>query len=357
VTDRGAQLASACQAEHLDAFLVTDPSDLRWLTGFTGSTAIALCGEQFRFFVSDFRYEEQAGDEVGSDFERLTCRSELHDVLVETITSTGLTIGCDRAQVSVGWFEKIGRELSGKAQLVAVEGLVSKLRELKSDQEVARIEAACELADAVFLDVLNDGLEGKTEKDVAWALERGVRERGGEGMSFEPIVAAGPHGALPHAQPRDVVIPKDTLVVIDWGAKLDGYCSDCTRTVATGEIDDEMTAAYGSVLAAQRLSCDGLRAGLTGKEVDQIARDRLAIDGLAELFGHGLGHGVGLEVHEGPRVSKAGTDELRPRMVVTIEPGVYLEGKFGIRIEDLLVIEEEGSRSLTTVQRELIVVG
>ena len=198
--------------------------------------------------------------------------------------------------------------------------------------------------------MLEQGLAGRTERAVARALEDAMRDRDAE-PSFPTIVAAGPHGALPHAEPRDVEIPAGALVVVDWGARYQGYCSDCTRTVATGPIEDEARAVYDLVLRAQRAALDAVQPGPEGKAVDAVARDLIAEAGHGDEFGHGLGHGVGLEVHEGPTLSKKGDKHLAAGNVVTVEPGVYLPGRFGVRIEDLAVVTDAGPDVLQLVHQ------
>ena len=197
---------------------------------------------------------------------------------------------------------------------------------------------------------------GRTEREVALALEEEMRRRGASGPSFPSIVASGPHGALPHAEPRDVEIPAGVLVTLDLGARLDGYCSDCTRTWATGELDDDLAAIYDLVLRAQQAALDAVRPGPEGREIDAVARDLIAAEGHGDHFGHGLGHGVGLEVHEGPRLARTGTDALEPGNVVTVEPGVYVPGRGGVRIEDLVVVTEDGRDVLSATPKALVTV-
>jgi Xaa-Pro aminopeptidase len=228
---------------------------------------------------------------------------------------------------------------------------------VKEPEEVERIRAASVLADAAFMRLVADGLVGKTEREVAIALENDMRARGARRPSFETIIAAGPHAALPHAQPRDVKITAGQLVVIDWGAELDGYCSDCTRTVATGPVPEEATRAYELVLAAQLAGVESVAAGKPGREVDGVSRGVIDAGGHGERFGHGLGHGVGIEVHESPRLSQRSDDVLRAGNVVTVEPGVYVPGRFGVRIEDLVVVTDGGCDVLTTVPKRLITTG
>jgi Xaa-Pro aminopeptidase len=227
---------------------------------------------------------------------------------------------------------------------------------IKDAEEIERIRAAALLADAALERVIGRGLAGRTERDVALDLETELRHMGAESVSFPPIVASGAHGALPHAVPRDVEIPQGVLVTIDWGAQLDGYASDCTRTYATGEIPDADRDVYELVQRAQAAGLAAVRPGPTGKEVDAVAREIIADAGHAEHFGHGLGHGVGLEVHEGPRLSRQGDTALAPGQVVTVEPGVYVPGALGVRIEDLVVVTEDGHDVLSTLSKDLTIV-
>jgi Xaa-Pro aminopeptidase len=232
--------------------------------------------------------------------------------------------------------------------------MVEDLRRVKDAGELDRIRAAATLADDAFNAMLRRGLTGRTERAVALDLEDEMRHRGAEAPSFPSIIAAGPHGALPHAEPRDVEIEGGSLVVIDWGAIVDGYCSDCTRTVATGELDGEAVDVYRLVQRAQQAGLDAVRAGPGGREVDAAARTLIEEAGHGEEFGHGLGHGVGLEVHEAPRLAKSDESALQAANVVTVEPGVYLPGRFGVRIEDLVVVTEDGAEVLSSVGKDLI---
>jgi Xaa-Pro aminopeptidase len=234
-------------------------------------------------------------------------------------------------------------------------GIVEELRRVKDEAELAAIAAAAELADDVWRRALEDGLTGRSERDVAAAAEARMRELGAE-PSFPAIVAAGPNGALPHAEPGEREIGHGELVVFDMGAKLEGYCSDGTRTFATGEPGEAAREVYELVLEAQEAALAAVRAGARGEDVDAVARDRIAAAGHGERFGHGLGHGVGLEVHEEPRVSQRSEDVLAAGEVVTIEPGVYLPGELGVRIEDLVVVAEDGHRNLSGLPKALQIV-
>jgi Xaa-Pro aminopeptidase len=227
---------------------------------------------------------------------------------------------------------------------------------VKDAEEVERIRAAALLADAALEVVLGRGLAGRTEREVAFDLETELRRMGAERASFPSIVAFGAHGALPHAVPRDAEIPEGVLVTIDWGAQLDGYASDCTRTYATGAISDRDRDVYELVQRAQAAGLAAVRPGPTGKDVDAVARAVIDDAGHAEHFGHGLGHGVGMEVHEGPRLSRQGDVTLAAGQIVTVEPGVYVPGEVGVRIEDLVVVTEDGHDVLSTLPKDLTIV-
>ena len=234
---------------------------------------------------------------------------------------------------------------------------VEKLREIKDTAELERIAEAARLATEVLEEVLEGGLAGRTEREVALTLEQGLRTAGAEDPSFPAIVAAGAHGALPHAEPRDVEIPGGVLVVIDWGARVDGYCSDCTRTVATGPLGEGAQEVYELVRGAQAEALAAVRAGADCRAVDAVARDIIDAAGHEEHFGHGLGHGVGLEVHEGPRLTKKSEDGgLVAGNVVSVEPGVYLPGELGVRIEDLVAVTAVGADVFTSFPKELVTV-
>jgi len=338
----------------LDALLVTDLVNVRWLTGFTGSNAAVVTGPGVRRFVTDFRYVTQAAEQVGDAFER-----EIHQDLLEQVAEHlggPLRLGFDDAGLSVRDHARLN-ELAGEGvELVAAGGLIEDLRAIKDTGERERIAAAAALADTALEEVLVRGLVGRTEREVALDIEVTMRRLGASGPSFAPIVAAGAHGALPHAEPRDVAIPTDTLVVVDWGAQLEGYASDCTRTFATGPLEGGARAVYELVLRAQRAALDAVRPGPTGREVDKVARDLIEAGGHKEHFGHGLGHGVGLEVHEGPRLSVRGETPLEAGMVVTVEPGVYVPGQLGVRIEDLVVVTCDGCAVLSGMDKALRVV-
>ena len=260
------------------------------------------------------------------------------------------------ASANVGMRAAAGHDvvLLNSDTLVA-PGWVEGLRAVKDPSERAAIQAAAKLADAAYEQLIAGGLIGRTERELALELEFDMRRRGAEQPSFSPIVAAGPHGALPHASPRAVEVRRGEMVVIDWGAQLDGYCSDCTRTVAAGAADDHAREIYQLVLDAQLAGLAAVKPGADGREVDGVARDRIEAAGHGGHFGHGLGHGVGLDVHEAPRLSQRSDSVLEPGNVVTVEPGVYLPGELGVRIEDLVLVTDDGHHILTGFSKELTV--
>jgi Xaa-Pro aminopeptidase len=264
--------------------------------------------------------------------------------------------GFEDHQLTVKSFRKIEEKVGQDVELVAAGEVVERLREVKDPGELSAMTAAAELAEGVYEHLRERGMVGRTELEVARELERELRERGAE-PAFPAIVASGAHSARPHAEPRDAEIAPDTLVVVDMGAKLDGYCSDCTRTFATGSLTDAALEVYELVRAAQERGLEVTRAGAPCREVDAAARQVIEAAGHGERFGHGLGHGVGLEVHERPSLTKTAEGDLRAGTTVTIEPGVYLPGEFGVRIEDLVTVTDDGPEIMTPFPKTLVTVG
>ncbi len=345
---RGDRLAGLLAERELDRMLVTDLVNVRYLTGFGGTNGACVCGEGVRLFLTDFRYTERAAAEV-EGWDVLTVEGDWLASLAEHLTGR---VGFEDDHVSVRTLERLRGKLAEEVEPVPAGGTVEKLRRVKGAEELAAIGAASELADDVWRWSLERGLAGRTEREVARAAEARIRELGAD-PSFPAIVAAGPNGALPHAEPGEREIGRGELVVFDIGAKLDGYCSDGTRTFATGEPGEEARAVYEVVRGAQEAALAAVAAGIGGEALDTVAREAIEAAGYGERFGHGLGHGVGLEVHEAPRVSQRSEDVLEPGEVVTIEPGVYLPGELGVRIEDLVVVTEEGCRNLSGLPKEL----
>jgi Xaa-Pro aminopeptidase len=313
-----------------------------------------VIGPETRVFLTDFRYQEQSAAEVDPSFDRRILALDLLAGVPELLHPGAERLAVEDGNMTVRAHEHLRELLPDAVALVPAGDAVEALRAVKEPGEIERIRAASQVADAGLRQIMAEGLVGRTEAAVADSLERAMRAHGATGLSFPSIVAAGPHGALPHAQPRDVEISAGELVVIDWGAVLDGYCSDCTRTLATGELDDESHAVYELVLEAQLAGLKAVHAGVSGRDADGAARAVIEAGGHADHFGHGLGHGVGMEVHEAPRLSQRSDSVLASGNLVTVEPGVYLPGRLGVRIEDLVVVTDSGCEILTGVPKELI---
>jgi Xaa-Pro aminopeptidase len=359
-TDRAVRLGDLLAERDLHALLVTNLVNVRWLTGFTGSNGLALVYADRvhpqRLFLTDFRYLTQAAEQLDGGWRREIAVEILPaaaGALVGAGDDSTIRLGFDDASLSVKDHGTLAARLAENVELVTAGGLVERLRAVKDAGELDKIRAAAKLADTALTEVLGRGLVGRTERDVALDIEVTMRKAGAEAASFPPIVAAGEHSALPHAVPRDVAIPAGTLVTIDWGAQLDGYASDCTRTYATGELDPRDREIYEVVLRAQEISLAAVRAGAGGREVDAVAREIITAAGHGEHFGHGLGHGVGAEVHEGPRLSQRSDSTLATGQVVTVEPGVYVPGAVGVRIEDLAIVTDDGCEVLTGLPKHL----
>jgi Xaa-Pro aminopeptidase len=345
---RGDRLEALLAERELDRMLVTDLTNVRYLTGFTGTNGACVCGPGVRLFLTDFRYTERAAAEV-EGWETLTVSADWLAGIAKRLEGR---VGFEDDHMSVRLLEKLKAKLAEGAEMVPAGGRVEQLRRVKDDEELAKVAEASKLADEVWRWSLERGLAGRSEREVSRAAEARIRELGGD-PSFPAIVAAGPNGALPHAEPGEREIGSGELVVFDMGAQLDGYCSDGTRTYATGEPGEEARAVYETVREAQGAALEAIRAGVKGEDVDKVARDVIDAAGHGDRFGHGLGHGVGLEVHEAPRLSLRSDDVLAAGEVVTVEPGIYLPGDLGVRIEDLVVVTDDGLRNLSTLPKEL----
>lgn len=348
---RGDRLEALLAERELDRMLVTDLTNVRYLTGFTGTNGACVCGPGVRLFLTDFRYTERAATEV-EGWEAVTISNDWLQGIADRLEGR---VGFEDDQMSVRLLGKLKEKLAEGTEMVAAGGRVEELRRVKDSEELAKIAEASMLTDEVWRWTLERGLAGRREREVARAAEARIRELGGD-PSFPAIVAAGTNGALPHAEPGEREIGRGELVVFDMGAKVDGYCSDGTRTFATGELDPEAREVYEVVREAQAAALEAIRAGVKGEDVDSAARRVIDDAGHGEHFGHALGHGVGLEVHEGPRLAQRSDDVLAPGEVVTVEPGVYLPGKLGVRIEDLVVVTEDGLRNLSSLPKELQIV-
>jgi Xaa-Pro aminopeptidase len=328
--------------------LVTNLVNVFYLTGFESSNAALLVrpgGEATLY--TDFRYIETANELTG--VEVVMAKRNLMADLGERLS------GKVQFEADVLPYLEWERLSAGKAQLVSTSGIVDAVRAVKDDEEVAKLRKAARIADRALEALTAETWVGRTEKQLAWRLQELVHAHGADGLSFESIVASGPNGALPHATPTDDLVEKNTIDTIDWGVRADGYCSDCTRTFSTGGVlPEQLREIYDVCFAAQKAAVAGIKAGLSGVEADAIARDPIEAAGYGANFGHGLGHGVGLMVHEAPRLSTESTDTLAVGNCVTIEPGIYLPGLGGVRIEDLGIVREDGVDVLTSFPKELI---
>jgi Xaa-Pro aminopeptidase len=363
--DRVERLIALAAEPDLDLLLIGDlvrPGDsgreaisnLRWLTGFSGTSGLAIVGPADRIFVTDFRYLERARREISADFEHVIAERELVGDAAKRLTGR---VGYDDVHTSVRMLRKLEELAPDGVELVEAGGLVERLRRHKDEAELEAIAEAARLADEAYEWVLGRGVVGRTEREVMLAAHQRMRELGASDPSFPAIVAAGENSALPHHESSEREVRAGEVLLIDFGAIVDGYCSDCTRTVATGEIGDEARGVYELVRSAQRMALEAVRAGVAAQEADGAARDPIAAAGHGDHFGHGLGHGVGLEVHEAPRLTRKSDQVLEPGDVVTIEPAVYLPGRFGVRIEDLIAVTEDGCRNFSGTDKDLRVVG
>lgn len=349
--DRADRLAKLVSEDGLERLLVTNLVNVRYLTGFTGTNGACICGPRDRAFLTDFRYIERAASEIGG-WELVAVSVEWTTGLAERLSGR---CGFEDHHLSVRELRELNEKSPEGAELVPAGGLPERLRRVKDNGELKSIAEAAKLADDVYERTLEQGLAGRTEIEVARAAQARMRELGAE-PSFPPIVAAGPNGAMPHAEAGDRELKGGDMVVFDMGANLDGYCSDCTRTFAVGKPASPAVEIYELVRKAQAEALDAVAAGKGGREVDSVARKVIADANHGDHFGHGLGHGVGLEVHEAPRLSQRSEDVLESGEVVTVEPGVYIPAQLGVRIEDLVVVTNDGHDNLSGLSKELRVV-
>jgi Xaa-Pro aminopeptidase len=331
--------------------LVTRPANIRYLTGMGDSSNAAVLVEPDgqATFYTDFRYADAARALPEVTF----VQTQRHVVGALASLLAGRELGADPEHLTFSRWEELR---SGGVALVPTGGDVEALRAVKDASEVDAIRRAAAISDVVFGELATDRFVGRTERELVWQIDRRFRELGAERSSFDTMVGFGEMGARPHGEARDEKIPTGTMVVVDGGCVVDGYCSDCTRTFLTGD-DPRLRELYGVCLQAQLDGLAAVRAGVTGRDADAASRVAIEAAGLGERFGHGLGHGVGLEIHEAPSLRPESTDTLVAGNVVTVEPGIYLDGDVGVRIEDLVLVTEDGCERLTTATKDPIVVG
>jgi Xaa-Pro aminopeptidase len=353
-SERQAALRGALEADGLDALLVTHLPNIRYLTGFTGSAGLLLVQPDATTLITDFRYAVQAPNEAGSAAVVEIDQKNVWDRLGRLLAAVAPgALGIEAQALTVRDAERVAGLTRGR--VVPTSDLVERLRAIKSPEEVAAIRAAADLAQAALAEVLPIVRPGLTELDIAATLEAALRRRGSEWHPFPTIVASGPRAALPHARTSPRSVQAGEWLLLDFGAQVDGYCADLTRTVVVGaRADERQRTIYELVRTAQRRALEHLRAGMTGREGDALARDVIAARGFGEAFGHSLGHGLGLEVHEGPRLAPTADAPLPLHAVVTVEPGIYLPGWGGVRLEDDAYLGPDGVVVLSDGRTELV---
>jgi Xaa-Pro aminopeptidase len=341
----------------IDGFMVTQPENRRYLSGFTGSSGILIITQERQALATDSRYYGQVRQQC-PDWELIEVGSDFAGQMLEILRQFELgarKVGFETAQVSVATLNSWERALKGRLVLVDTENFVETLRMRKDEAEIATIKKAVALADETLVHITRWMRPGMTENQVAWEIESYMRTHGASAVSFEPIVASGANSAMPHARPTERILQAGEPITMDFGCMVDGYCSDLTRTVCLGQpADDKYLTVWQTVLKAQELAEDGARAGMTGEQVDKLARDVLSEAGFGDYFGHGLGHGVGLAIHESPRYSFTYPHEVPVGAVMTVEPGIYIPDWGGVRIEDMVVAREGGVEILTRAPKQAV---
>lgn len=344
----------ACLASPSHAFVIMRPENRRYITGFTGSAGVVVITQETAILITDFRYVEQAGVEA-PDYQIIEHQGPLLKTLAQVLKKQEINrLAFEQDYVTFGQYEVWSKELG--VQLVPVEGWVERLRRIKDQQEIAAIRRSISIADRAFEHVLGLIKPGIKELEVAQELEFFMRRAGASALAFDSIVASGPRSALPHAQPTERAVEAGEMLKMDFGCIVQGYCSDLTRTVGVGQLSEQHQRIYHIVLEAQLAGIKAIRSGVTGQAVDKVARDMIAEAGFGNNFGHSLGHSLGLVVHETPWLSTSETTVLEPGMVLTVEPGIYLPGWGGVRIEDVVVVTADGCEILTQANKQLLII-
>ncbi len=340
----------------LDAILIGQPENRRYLSGFTGSAAWLIISADQALLATDFRYYEQVGREAVG-FELAKIRTEFSDLLPGLLARLAVRrLGYESQHLTVDQLHSLSQATDG-VDWIPLKDTVEVIRAVKEPAEIESIRCAAELTDAAFGHLVEVMKPGMTEREAAWEIEAYMRTHGASKAAFDLIVAAGPNGALPHARPGEQLVQIGTPVVVDIGCVVDGYCSDMTRSFSFGKASPKYLEVWETVHRAQQAAKEGIRAGVSGVDADAFARDVVTKAGYADYFGHGLGHGVGLAVHEAPRASRLSKHILEAGMSLTIEPGIYLPGEFGVRLEDLVIVHEEGVRVLSCTPMTPVVAG
>lgn len=346
------KLRKVLEANQLEAILITSPMNRRYITGFTGTAGAAIVTKNTARFITDFRYIEQAAEQATA-FTVIEHKKSIGEEISNQLKELNVAaVGFEKDQLTYAAYETYSQLFA--AELIPVSGIVEELRLIKTADELTTLKKAAEIADAAFEHIQDFIKPGVREIDISNELEFFMRRQGATSSSFDIIVASGNRSALPHGVASAKKIRSGELITMDYGAIYEGYCSDITRTVAVGEINTELRNIYETVLEAQLRGVNGIKPGMSGKEADALTRDYITEKGYGEYFGHSTGHGVGLEVHEGPSLSHRTEAILQRGMVVTVEPGIYVPDVGGCRIEDDLVVTEAGNERLTVSSKELI---
>jgi len=353
--DRVKRLLKAMHIGAGDAVLLHNPSNMFYISGYTGE-GLVLISAQMKAIVTDFRYIEQAGNQAPDFSVYMTTRDCNQNQTVQKILCEQKIqkVYYEDDHVTVKDFRDMEQVMAG-VSFSPVNKALEKLREIKDESEIEKMAKACKITSEAFEYILGVIKEGMTEREIARALEYYMVSHGAQEIAFHTIVASGENGSLPHATPGERKVRKGDMITMDFGAKVDGYCADMTRTVALGEPSDQMRHVYDVVFTAQQMAQDALAAGKICRDVDGVARDYIAAQDFSENFGHGLGHSLGIDIHENPRLSMLCTDVTQENQVLTVEPGVYLPGVGGVRIENSCVVTKDGCYSLTTAPKELII--
>ena len=348
------QVAAKLEEYGLDAMLVLSEPNRLYVTGFQASDGAALVTKRGSWFFTDSRYIEAARRAVtGAAVAENTAKSPVTSLVNQVLEQTGARrLGYEDAYTTVADYRRLSEKL--EAELVGATGLLTDLRMVKDAAEVETLIAAQRIAEGAFAEVLNFIRPGRTEQEIAAFLQYQMLLRGAERMSFDPIVVGGPNSSMPHGVPTAKPVGEGEFITMDFGCVYRGYCSDMTRTVAVGHVTEEMEAVYQTVLSAQLAGIAAARAGATGREIDGAGRKVIADAGYGPYFGHSFGHGVGVEIHESPNASPGGEKPLPAGAVISAEPGIYLPGRFGVRIEDVIVLTEDGCRDITLAPKELM---
>lgn len=349
---RISRVRNEMKQKHIDVMLVSKMENKNYLSGFYSTSFDIVITDSRCYLLTDFRYIEAASAlEPLYQAIQVTPEYGLHEFLEEIAPQC---LGIEYSGLTADVYKKLRSRLT-ECAFEDAGGIVEKSRIIKDAQELEKIRQAARIADEAFSYILGEIRPGVSEKEIAWLLEKKMRESGASGLSFDTICASGVHSSMPHAHPTDRLIQNGDFVTMDFGCVYEGYCSDMTRTVAVGSVTEEQRKVYDIVLKAQKAACEAIRPGITGREADAAARDIITAEGYGGCFGHSLGHGVGLEIHEAPAASPRSSDVFEKNMLITIEPGIYLPKKFGVRIEDLSIVGDSAIINLVVSEKELII--